>query len=357
MNPIAKFDNLTIARGIAALLIVTYHAVGSFGPQEIINAIFQFGYLAVDIFFVMSGFIISHSSKNIFNTITLQNYKYFIIRRLARIYPNHILALFLYTLLYLIFILFLEDKKAPIKLDPSTIIFHLSLTNNILTNTLDWNIPSWSISAEFFSYLVFPVIFLVLSKIKSNKIWIANILSLYILSYLYLSNNFNSIGDGITQLGIYRCFLEFTCGCTIYFVRNSMDYRYLFSLSMSFILGLILLGLTSSNILAVSSGMVLCTCIMVYSELRKQEPTKPRFSVFYSGLMFLGEISYSLYIIHFFVKDVIKLASTEEFLTTWFSFLLYLFCSLLTATLLYYRFEIPTRVYLYNKINISNRHS
>lgn len=350
-NAQIKFDNLTIARGLAALCIVLYHAIGSFGPQDLTNLLFSFGYIAVDLFFVMSGFIISYASKGIFNQVKPKNYTSFILKRLARIYPNHILVILLYLFLFLVYQVLRPHEPAPEKLDLGSLVYFITLTNNILFDKLYWNGPSWSISAEFAAYLAFPFIFLVLARIRRDFMWFICAVSIISLATIYHLNGFVSIGDGITSVGVFRCLFEFICGCTIYFAGSKITKSFLAALTTLLIAGLGILVYTQSNVIFIVSIMVLSTYLMT-TQSGKYKIQSTRLAPISNGLIFLGEISYSLYIIHFFVKDVIKLLSTQTFLSSWTSLILYLAASISTAIIIYYYFEIPTRHYLYKKVNL-----
>ncbi len=350
-NAQIKFDNLTAARGLAALFIVLYHAIGSFGPTHLVNTMFSFGYIAVDLFFVMSGFIIAYSTKGTFDRITLKNSSNFILKRIARIYPNHALVILLYLLLLFAYTILKPNSPPPEKLELSSLIYFLTLTNNILYDKLDWNGPSWSISAEFLAYIAFPYIYFCLTRLHGKFMWLVCLASITALAAVYYFNGFHSIGDGITSIGIYRCLFEFICGCTIYFSGQRISRAFLASLIILVVVGLATYILFTFNVILITSIMVLITYFMTTQSIKLAFTTKS-LAPASQALNFLGEISYSLYIIHFFVKDVIKVLANELFLTSWFSLILYLAASISTAIIIYRYFEIPTRQFLYRKINI-----
>src|SRR4051794_31676566 len=103
MKPVAAYiSNLTPLRGFAALVVVVFHfeeLIGRFVNAN--NSMFiRKGYLMVDLFFVMSGFIIFHVYANDFkNRINLQSVRKFLVARFARIYPLHFIMLMLCILL------------------------------------------------------------------------------------------------------------------------------------------------------------------------------------------------------------------------------------------------------------------
>lgn len=90
-----KNDNIQYLRAIAALLVVLYHSAGVFSPDGYLKPlaaeqIFRFGHAGVELFFVISGYIIYHAHSN--DEPTLFYAKHYAARRVARVYPIVILA-------------------------------------------------------------------------------------------------------------------------------------------------------------------------------------------------------------------------------------------------------------------------
>ncbi len=96
------FSALTSMRGVAALGVVLFHSLAIL-PQvaQQVPALFSTrGYLWVDFFFVLSGFVLTHSNgKKFAGSFTPVAYKSFIVARFARIYPAYIVVLALFVLL------------------------------------------------------------------------------------------------------------------------------------------------------------------------------------------------------------------------------------------------------------------
>ena len=153
---------LTGIRGVAASLIVFLH----FYPAWVLllpelsvgSPIAVRGSVGVDLFFILSGFILSYVYGAGERGFDLGGYRRFVWFRLARIYPNH-----LATLAVLVFLVVAAAAR------------HVGLTGDYPFSGLPWqltlthawpdarggawNYPSWSISAEWFAYLcVFPAV-------------------------------------------------------------------------------------------------------------------------------------------------------------------------------------------------------
>ena len=91
---------LTGLRGACASLIVIFHMNGSFflghwHPDALLSTIFTRGYLVVDVFFILSGFLITRSSLPSMSKNSLKVISEFLLRRIARVWPLHALVLLL----------------------------------------------------------------------------------------------------------------------------------------------------------------------------------------------------------------------------------------------------------------------
>ena len=135
-----KFEALDTLRGLAALAVALFHFSGGWG-----------GYLAVDFFLVLSGFVLSHSY--LYKDADIDKVK-FISHRIARLYPLH-----LFTLIAFIAAYYFINKSFPTYPDGTifALVQNLTLTQNIGFNPsgISFNYPSWSISVEFWVNILF----------------------------------------------------------------------------------------------------------------------------------------------------------------------------------------------------------
>ena len=148
-------------RGLAALWVVLFHIfyllplAGVVHP--LIDVVFR-GPLGVDLFFVMSGYIIARRYGGT-RSWTPRRYRDFIVRRLARIYPLHLLML-LCTAGFIA--LTIRSGDAPPELielaPPGEFWRHLFLVQAWGRYGHSLNVPAWSISVEWLLYLLFPLL-------------------------------------------------------------------------------------------------------------------------------------------------------------------------------------------------------
>ncbi|WP_404422061.1 acyltransferase family protein [Thalassospira australica] len=220
-----RIDSLTGLRGIAALIVVIYHYTGGFLPNLDLTEYTLFvrkGYLWVDLFFLLSGFVIAHVYGPTFSRqVTWRTTGHFIVSRLARLYPLHITILAGFIILELTR-LWLETKGfAEFRQSPfdegrtiEALLANVLMLHSIgLQSTLTWNGPAWSIGAEWFAYLAFPFVAILLCQ--GHKRTKLAFLALSIGSLAAISKGGRDL-DVTYDFGLWRCLAEFLLGLLIY---------------------------------------------------------------------------------------------------------------------------------------------
>ena len=148
-----ELRQLTGARGIAAWAVVLYHLRQSIeGLPAPVEAVFAKGYLAVDFFFLLSGFVIWLAWHDRIAGAAPRFWQ----KRIARIVPLHLAMLAFAVALALL-------AAARGRPDPAfpwaELPLHLLLVQAWGTiGALHWNDPAWSISAELAAYLLVPLL-------------------------------------------------------------------------------------------------------------------------------------------------------------------------------------------------------
>lgn len=216
---------LTSMRFLAAFWVVMFHywpkldlgAATGWTPGFVAQ-----GYLGVELFFVLSGFILCHVYLEAFGT---EKFKYgsFLWARLARVYPLHLATLIG------VGVLALGATIAGFSID-GNIVSWASLPANLtmthawgLAPQAAWNHPSWSISAEWFAYLTFPAFAFAAWKLRARP-GLALVLATGALFGLYAA--FQALaGFSLTQATIHWGALRivpcFALGCAAYLAWRS----------------------------------------------------------------------------------------------------------------------------------------
>lgn len=150
---------LTGLRGLLALWLVLFHARGAL-PIDIDGwtPLLARGPLGVDGFFVLSGFVLAHVAYDCLRSDRFAVLP-FLQRRLARLYPLHLATLCAYLAVLAAAALIGRAPNDPGRYDLSALPANLLLVHAWgTTDQLTFNYPSWSVSAEWFAYLLFPIL-------------------------------------------------------------------------------------------------------------------------------------------------------------------------------------------------------
>ena len=349
-----ELDHLTGMRGIAALLVAFHHIAEYIDPYipTLLSKLVHNSYLAVDFFFVLSGFIIAYTYTDNFKKYSTPALKAFYIKRIARIYPLHLLIWLGYLSIPLAFYATGRVFSSVDRYSIDGYFWGLTLMHNWgWLDQLQWNIPSWSISTELLAYLFFPPIIVVVNRsyqaFGRPIVLLLIFLCLSLLSYFYAINDSKHIGDNIERLGFLRCLLEFFSGVCIWKLFSSDSGELKKSANIVLLIG-ISATLFAGDLQNYYYAPLVIMCIFVFTLYDKVI----LFPVFSKPLLvWLGEISYSIYLVHFLVKDWFKLIFIDEAGVAsplWIAG--YIITVLVISNYLYRLFEIPCKKYIVNKL-------
>ena len=269
-------NHISILRTAAILLVLIFH----FNNKILIS-----GYIGVDIFFVISGFLISKIALKRVNDA--QSLKQFYIKRIMRIYP-----VFLFISFLVIFALSLIEylELETLQMFRDTITFNSNFKAEKInidyfgTNDNNYLLHLWSIAIELQFYLLFPLLILN-RRVKKNIFYITT--GLIFLATLLL----------LMELSYYHSFgriLAFVMGVMAYLLHDKMkpnNYIFFISLFSLIVLSFIDMNIKTypnyNNIIVV----LLSTFALVFGKIG----TEKRYKLF----IFIGLISYSIYLWHY----------------------------------------------------------
>lgn len=341
--PKHNISSLTGLRGLAAWWVVFYHfreAMGAGGGHPWLDTLFGHGYLAVDLFFILSGFVIAYNYAHFFTHLNWSDVRSFYAKRIARIYPLHIFLLVLFLLNPIALHLFSASGELGSRYDPAYFLQSVFLVQNWgFAQELAWNIPAWSISTELAAYLMFPLVVFVLKRLSVPLLLLGYASFLAALYLIFHSNGLESLGHEIARLGLYRCALQFFMGVVLglmwvkYFEARGAISRGALLVAVALISTQWMSGWLS-NLLFIPLTF---TCTILYL---LNERSLGSITLSHPVLVYLGEISYSTYLVHYFVKDWVKFLSAEFDLLQFFVYGL----AVLVASMVLYRYvEVPFR--------------
>jgi peptidoglycan/LPS O-acetylase OafA/YrhL len=356
-----QLPSLTSLRGVAAIWVVIYHySVQCFPSLDVIGYthLFHKGYLAVDMFFMLSGFVLTHVYHRKFLDDVNGNYRGFVVARIARIYPLHLLILLLFVATAVAanwsgYFSIRSFGKIPMQGSESVTAFfaNVFLVQGLDAGRLSWNYPSWSISVEFMAYLLFPFVLPLIWQASAGAKWG---LAIFLLSLLGLfasitQDNFDQ-WDG--PVALLRCFPEFLIGTLLYCAFRSAP-RGIGIERDATVFGILLITLALLHFGAPDLLVTLLFGLLILTAVRNAG----RFAEWANTrvLVWAGDISYSIYLIHSFIEFLGKkllgrfgmhnLADLSPYKSLAFMAPMLVLC-LVAANLSYFCFEVRSRRYV-----------
>ena len=301
INRISYRNDINFLRGISVLAVVFYHAGFKW---------FKGGWLGVDIFFVISGYLISNIILSDLNKNKF-SFKSFYSRRIKRILP----ALYS-TLLISTFIgYFLLTPKALIEFSKS-LFSSMFFYSNVHFNNLDFYnsepaklmplIHTWSLAIEEQFYIIFPIIFLIFYKKVKNNVFIT-FLIFFVISILLNSTTQSYEKFYILQYRLWELLLGVLLMC-INRIYNNSSLKYiglLIIFASVFYFDDDLINSIEPKILALF-GVVLFLLSKEDKHLNKIFENKQ--------ILFVGFISYSMYLLHQPLFSFYRIYKEQNFL-------------------------------------------
>lgn len=293
-----KLNNIQILRGIAALLVCCFHSREdlNFGNLSVGNFLFGKGSVGVPVFFVISGFIMAFTTKKIkFGEASgnLKEISSFYKKRIIRIIPLYYLLTFVWILLGGTWLFYIAGKGLS------------RLIHSLLFLPQKDFFPvlylGWSLNYEMFFYFIFGISLLFREK------------RFFFIIVFFLSTNL--LGIFFTNKSAF--FLMITNTLNLYFVMGILFALFMtkfyipkkIALFIS-IAGIILFILMLFSLISVNHELIMLfiVSLFVFSFLLFDYSLKIKGN---RALIFLGDISYSLYLSHPFVEIILRKIKPE----------------------------------------------
>lgn len=203
----------SIWRLVAALVIMLYHFAhyGPEGSQALVERMLPM----LDMFFIISGFLIFEAYRDKIDSG--RDYAAFAVRRFARIYPLHLATLAFFVTIGIAGHLGYVQTGGATRYDLSQLLPNLLLVQAWgVTRELSLNYVSWSLSAEWFCYLMLPLILLFFRRGGAAGLALLFALVIALLETLSFTGvmPFKSWLRADTW-GAYRAFADFVVGALI----------------------------------------------------------------------------------------------------------------------------------------------
>ncbi len=299
-----RLDYLDSIRGLAAFSVLIYHFIFSLDTfhywdgsviQYYLAMIFN-GADAVSLFFVLSGLVLSYKYFNSENNKLSLNYSSFVIQRIFRIYPAFLVMICIY---------FLYVQRDYLSID----FFYNSLVHedhNFLREALlikgvhNYYIPGWTLGVEMALSLFVPVFVIIAVKSTKMLYWLiaisfimSSIVSMFLFHFLLgilIGKKFEVIKNyDFNSSKIYK--VRWVVYFLVFILYSIRFIDHISPLGAYYTLPEYYLGLSFFQITGVASYFILLKAInsMYWQNILRWNP-----------LLFLGKISYSLYLTHWF---------------------------------------------------------
>lgn len=280
-------------RGIASLLVVLFHCTGSskeYLQQSFLGNAFLFGWAGVDVFFVLSGFIITYTNIKLIQKAS--NLPAFLQRRFVRIYPTYWIIISFFLLLQ---ILFPSYYRTHYNLDFANIAStYLLFPGHVMINGV-----SWTLSYELFFYMLFGIAFFI--RNTKLSLYLAITYAVILILLPIAGYNFQN-SDPVIYLITYPMNVEFIMGVVAAVLIPKLSSKVALPLIISgciiFIISAVfsdlkyyVVGNTFNRVILFGTPSFLLIIGVVKYELLNKIKVN-------NIVLLLGEASYSLYLIH-----------------------------------------------------------
>lgn len=289
-------------RGIAALAVALFHlhsvsfeGVDS-GLLRSLHAILQYGYLGVPIFFVISGFVIAATVKP--PDVDLRYIGKFAVKRSARLDPPYWLSIALeIALIYVTLRLFHIEAKVP---SYGQTAAHLFYAQNLL-GFGDIAANYWTLCMEVQFYIFLALVFAFANRWQRGNASPQLARGIFALTGLWsLLIAAEIVGNPLQGLFLSHWYL-FLLGATCYWscVAHTID-RKVFLGYCALALIVFVLQLQKNHYVALNTLLAVLTALFLYTAVLRQKMST---WLTHRVLLYLGSISYSLYLFHAIIGD------------------------------------------------------
>lgn len=293
-----KLLPLESLRGLAALSVAVYHIEVTSLITD--SSFVRHSYWLVDFFFILSGFVIAYTYLD--RMKSWSDISQFQMRRFWRLYPLHLATLLLFLGIEFarfgatFFLGVKSNIEAFSQNDWTAFLSNLFLLQSFYPDHPSFNYPSWSISTEFYTYFVFACVIF-----AGRRHYILASVLIVITAYLSQTIMAAYIADSgyeTTQLRFLRCLLGFFLGVILFSIykankgqRACPEFVWL-----AFLVATIILIANSDHvprplIYAAFAGLILSVLTVRPTAFTVRIISAP-------FLVYLGTISYSLYMLH-----------------------------------------------------------
>ena len=310
-----RYDLLDGLRGVAALLVIIYHFGEGFATSPV-DQMLNHGYLAVDFFFVLSGFVLGYAYDDRWTPGSLTSGR-FMLRRLIRLQPMVVLSVILGAIAFII--------QGSVKWDGTPVPIHAVIVALVLGlfmiptgpgllaevrgngEMFPLNGPAWSLFFEYIASILYAIWLHKLSRRSLTAVVLISAIGLAANNFINLSGFYHqgvgwTIADGGFLGGFFRVAFSFSAGlliCRTFRRTNIRGAFWICSAIIALVLACPYVSRTGEpdilNALYDTLATLIVFPLVVWIGACGQNPGR----IAAGTCEFLGQISYPVYIVHY----------------------------------------------------------
>ena len=332
------YNNIQALRGMAAFMVVLFHMLGQFKAMNLSNSYYesiaQFGYIGVDIFFVISGFVMAKTTHNLANNP--KNALNFMQKRLLRIFlgywPILIFAIIIYALL-------IPDILAKKDILASVFLITTNMQKLVIG-------PSWSLTYELYFYFILCL--LLMSNFINKIVFLSLLAIIIVLKILFLPQSNHYLDFFLSHF-----LLEFLAGFFVFYLKKQLLSQYMLPIILLFAITALTIGVNLpiaddwTRVVTFGFFGVCLIALAIHLEDNK---------IFIANgiVKKIGDASYSLYIVHIIFVNLFYHSGLRNYLTSTsypaLGFVLYIIFIVLVSMILYKTIEHPLYNHFKNRL-------
>ena len=319
-----RFEELDSLRGIASIIVLMYHF--TMGRPEVEYG-FELGVTGVDLFFIISGFVIFFSLERV------NNQKQFLIKRFFRIFPTYWIGVTYTFLVILTYSIYTSDFTL---LDVKQYLINLTMIQ-FYFDVKDLDGPYWTMLVEL-NFYVCVSIFYRFKKVF-DLLFIFTIIFTFLLVYFYGKSN---LIDIIYKIPMLQFTPLFYAGI-LFYKRKMMKIsfvRFLAGCFLCFIIQLFLFEYAgkSHGQISIFQYLVMLSSYFIIFFLFIEDKLG---LIVNKILLFLGKISFALYLIHYrvSVNFIIPILTKKFYFSFIFSSVIAFIITLLASIIITFYLE------------------
>ncbi len=326
--PVSTGDTsaLTGIRAYLVLIVLANHlsplTFAMFRDTQVFERAFWLANGAVDVFFALSGFVLTYTYLDRFRRPSLGAIRGYAIARFARIYPVFIVSLALWLIYALTITRSVGELLSSERFAPLNLVMN-ALLLNLIPPATSINPPSWSVSLETIAYVLLPLLLIALPRIKRARSAFALAALLVAIGALLMYRfNADTLSSVIYQTPWIRVGYAVPVGCLLACGWRLLSPRFRSGVhwdvvGIGSVVAIAVIAASSPQTLIVYYPVATMPFLMLLVIAAAGSTGWFKSLLSLRPAMFVGTVSYSLYLIHYLVLVIVFRWASAQNVVEW----------------------------------------